>query len=119
MSESNSNLPHAVILTALPVEYEAVRTYLKNLREKVHEGTIYELGRFQSGDRSWEVAIAEIGMGNPGAASAAERAIAYFKPRLVLFIGVAGGLKDVHIRDVVAAYKSFGYETWEVEATRL
>jgi len=117
MSGSDSNIPCAVILTALPVEYEAVRTYLKNLREKVHEGTIYELGRFQSGDRSWEVAIAEIGMGNPGAASAAERAIAYFKPRLVLFIGVAGGLKDVHIGDVVAADKVYGYESGKVDAT--
>src|SRR5258708_12339256 len=109
MSESNSNLPHAVILTALPVEYEAVRAHLKDTREKVHEGTIYELGQFQSGDQSWEVAIAEIGMGNAGAASAAERAVACFKPQLVLFVGAAGGLKAVQLGDVVApkqAYRS-------------
>src|SRR5258708_8349583 len=117
MSESNSNLPHAVILTALPVEYEAVRAYLKDTREKVHEGTIYELGRFQSGDQSWEVAIAEIGMGSAGAASAAERAVAYFKPQLVLFVGVAGGLKDVQLGDVVAANKVYGLEYGKVEDT--
>ncbi len=115
MSESNSNLPHAVILTALPVEYEAVRAHLKDTREKVHEGTIYELGQFQSGDQSWEVAIAEIGMGNAGAASAAERAVAYFKPQLVLFVGVAGGLKDVQLGDVVAANKVYGFEYGKVE----
>ena len=117
MLENSANLPCAVILTALPVEYEAVRAHLKDMQEKVHVGTLYELGHFQSGDQSWEVAIAEIGMGNPGAASAAERAIAYFKPQLVLFVGVAGGLKDVQVGDVVAANKVYGFEFGKVEAT--
>ena len=117
MPNNNSNLHYAVILTALPVEYEAVRANLKDLREKIHEGTIYELGHFQPRDQSWEVAVSEIGMGNPGAASAAERAIAYFKPRLVLFVGVAGGLKDVQLGDVVAADRVYGYEFGKVETT--
>ena len=113
----DSNPPRAVILTALPVEYEAVCAHLKNTREKVHEGTIYELGHFQSGDQSWEVAVAEIGMDNASAASAAERAVAYFKPRLVLFVGVAGGLKDIQLGDVVAANKVYGFEYGKVEDT--
>ena len=44
----------AVILTALPVEYLAVRAHLQALREEVHaQGTIYERGTFGA----WEVGI--------------------------------------------------------------
>jgi nucleoside phosphorylase len=108
-------MPRAVILTALPIEYSAVRTYLTDLREERHsQGTIYERGKFIANGQVWEIGIAEVGTGNAGAAIEAERAIAHFKPDILFFVGIAGGIKDVAIGDVVAATKVYGYESGKV-----
>lgn len=105
-------MPLAVILTALQVEYIAVRSYLTNLEEETHpQGTIYQRGTFADSEQEWEVGIAEVGAGNASSAVEAERAIAYFKPDIIFFVGIAGGIKDVRIGDVVAATKVYGYES--------
>ncbi|NER46072.1 MAG: TIR domain-containing protein [Symploca sp. SIO1A3] len=105
-------MPCAVILTALPVEYLAVRTHLVELEERINpQGTIYEQGKFIGNEYEWEVGIAEVGAGNAGVAAETAQAIAYFQPNILLFVGIAGGIKDVAIGDVVVATDVYGYES--------
>jgi hypothetical protein len=62
----------AVILTALPVEYQAVRAHLTHLQAATHpRGTLYERGQFRTRRQVWEVAIAQLGVGNSGTAQEA------------------------------------------------
>lgn len=106
----------AVIATALSVEFQAVVRHLSGLHEVRHPaGTIYEVGSFRSGTGEWTVAVLEAGPGNPTAAAEVERAIQHFDPSCVLFVGIAGGVKDVAVGDVVAGTKIYGYESGKAE----
>ncbi len=93
-----------MILTALDVETRAVLRHLKRDGEKTIDGTVFYRGRFEH----WDIAVAECGAGNTSAAAIAERAIANFRPSVALFVGVAGGVKDVAVDDVVIADKMYG-----------
>src|SRR5205085_5913353 len=86
----------AVILTAIRIEYEAVRRHLRDLDEDRHRGSVYDWGYFDGeNNQTWRVHLVEIGPGNDAAAMEAERVIGYVNPTIALFVGVAGGLKDV------------------------
>ncbi len=92
-----TNTRRAVIVTALGLEYNAIRSYLTNLTESTHHGTIYETGTFTTSTNTWHVTILETGMGNANAAVETERAISQHHPDIILFVGIAGGLKDARI----------------------
>ena len=110
------SIAYALILTSVAVEYLAVRAHLSDLREEVHEqGTIYERGQFGAERQVWDCGIVEIGAGNSGAALEAEQAIAHFKPDVILCVGIAAGIKDVALGDVVASTKVYGYESGNAE----
>ncbi|MGW2630563.1 phosphorylase family protein [Streptomyces chattanoogensis] len=99
-----------VVLTALQVEYEAVRQHLEDVREvELPQGTLLDVGRIPG--LNWDVALAETGPTNTRAALVTQPAIEYFDAEAVFFVGVAGALKD-HLRlgDVVVASKVYGYQ---------
>jgi nucleoside phosphorylase len=117
-NKENISLPRAVILTAIPLEYQAVKKHLIQLKEFIHpKGNVYEKGVFKGEYHDWDVGIAEVGAGNNTCALQTERAINYFNPEVVLFVGIAGGIKDLNLGDVVAAEKAYGYERGKVSST--
>jgi adenosylhomocysteine nucleosidase len=98
-----------VLLTALDLEYQAVRQYLGQTRTQSHRaGTLFELGMLP--EVPGTVALAVTGEGNVSAAILAERAISMFRPKALLCVGIAGGLQeDVALGDVVVATKIYAF----------
>lgn len=104
--------PTAVILTALEVETRAVLRHLSGISIETVSGTGFFRGHFDG----WEVAVAEVGPGNVSVAAITVRACERYKPNVALFVGVAGGVKDVALGDVVVATKVYGYESGKDKA---
>jgi adenosylhomocysteine nucleosidase len=99
--------PPIVILTALELQYKAVRDRLSGIREPPPAaGTRFEVGAVPGG----EVVLGITGLGTHGTAVLAERAIRVFDPVAVLFVGVAGALRSsVRLGDVVVATRVYAY----------
>jgi adenosylhomocysteine nucleosidase len=104
-----------VVLSALDLECQAVARHLQAMRLRRHpEGTLFETGRIAR--RSCSVALARTGPGNTTAALVAERAIVMFRPKALLFVGVAGALhNDVRLGDVVVATKIYAFHGGKLE----
>lgn len=106
---TTASTPRIVVLTALPLEYEAVRSHLGPLRTIRHDtGTLAAVGPLEG--TPWQVALVQMGEGAVNAAVLTERAITWLRPQAVLFVGVAGSLKKkVKLGDVVFATKVYAY----------
>jgi nucleoside phosphorylase len=100
--------PTVLVLTALALEYAAVRAHVEEREEHTHpgDGTIVELGRLPG--TPWRIAAAELGEGARNSAALTAPLIGWLHPRAVLFVGVAGSLKDdIDLGDVVVGTKVY------------
>lgn len=106
-----------LILTALEIERVAIEQHLINVEPIFHPatGTDYTKGTYQCNGVILEVIVARTDQTNVNAAIETERAISHFEPEYVFFAGVAGGLKDVEVGDIVIGRDVYGYERGKAE----
>ena len=94
-----------LMLTALPVEITAVLAHVSGDRSAQMNGHVLcETGYFTSSDgSSWRVVAAEIGAGTVDTAGAVVAITSQLRPDMLMFVGIAGALKNgLNIGDVVA-----------------
>lgn len=101
-----------VIQTALTLEQEAVVSKLTNVTDYEHpiSKTIYKVGNYISNGNKLQIVVGRTNQTNVNAAIETERVIQHFNPTYLFFLGVAGGLKDVKVGDIVIGTDVIGYE---------
>lgn len=101
-----------VIQTALTLEQEAIVRKLTNIKNYIHpvSKTIYKVGNYTSNGNKLQIIVGRTNQTNINAAIETERIIQHFDPTYLFFVGVAGGLKDVKIGDIVIGSDVYGYE---------
>jgi nucleoside phosphorylase len=106
-----------VILTAIPEEQEAVIKGLADVKIVRHSetGTDYYEGYLSTKDSRVKIVVGRTNQTNINAATETERVINYFHPSHIFYIGVAGGLKDVKVGDIVIGEEVIGYERGKAE----
>jgi nucleoside phosphorylase len=116
-ARAQSQPGEVVILTVIPPELEAARRVLQisdDSREKAPDGTVYFHGAVRSAlaKRDYAVTLTCIGgAGNPGTAAATSAAIVRYRPRAVLLMGIAAGVREkIRIGDVVLSDRVVAYE---------
>lgn len=98
------------ILTPLALEKDAVLKHLKEAKSVVKNGELYHIGYFSGQHHEFEVVVKKTGAGNETVTLAAEKIIVRYSPQVLFLTGIAGGVKDVAIGDVVIGTQAHGYD---------
>jgi len=99
-----------LVVTALALERTAVLAHLSESAIHGVDHVTSDVGVFHTPSGPLKVAVIETGAGNINASVLTSVVETALRPRLVMMIGVAGGVKDVQIGDVVAASKVYWIE---------
>jgi len=102
------------ILTPIPVEHAAIVARLGALEEQLLEGSRFVSGLFEGKHHRYRVITQQTGSKNEVLATATDKIVRLFQPSVVILAGIAGGVKDVQVGDVVVGVKYYGYESGKV-----
>jgi nucleoside phosphorylase len=103
-----NRLPKVVIATALPLERSEV---IKQLGTTEYDAQLFaDIGIWPAEQPVFEVYVLATGAGNLEAQGAILRILKQRKPKFAFFVGVAGGLKDSRVGDVIYGTKVHYYE---------
>lgn len=102
-----------LIFTAINEEYEEVVRRCKY--ETMELNSINKASYLRGSYQRLSIALHKTDQGNPRSAAKVASAIAFYKPMLCIFVGIAGGVKKVKLLDVVVPnridYIEFGKDS--------
>lgn len=102
------SLPKVIVATALPLERSEV---VKFLGQTSYDSETYsDVAEWPPTNPCFEIFVLTTGAGNLEAQGAVLRLLQIAKPKLAFFVGVAGGIKDSEVGDVIYSTKVHYFE---------
>lgn len=98
------------ILTPIKIEQDAILRHLAHTVETFKGGNRYLMGHFKGKFQDYQLISHAYGSKSDPTALATSAMIQHFNPLVLILAGIAGGVKDVHIGDVVVGTKYYGLE---------
>lgn len=105
-----------MILTAVETEYENIRKVIIKYKipkieiyEEFESGCVYEHIVVEIESVKYSIILSTTQQGNSEAATHTMHAIMKYKPKLIIFAGTCGGIKDANIGDVVIATSVYDF----------
>lgn len=105
------------LFTPLLLEQQAVLPFLENSAERILDSHLYIQGDFQGKHQKFNITVVVTGSNNSLISNVVERSLSQFPSSMAILLGIAGGVKDVGIGDVVIGTKSYGYESGKEKAS--
>lgn len=96
-----------LLLTPIEKEFSFIKSYLNNGRYVHKEGVDYFKGSFEG----YEIVILQSGSKTDVTALSTQISLQHWQPDLIFLLGIAGGIKDTKIGDLVIGTKAYGYES--------
>jgi nucleoside phosphorylase len=112
--QPNTNAMNVAIITPIQVELDAILSKVPNCREEISEGIRYLVTPFKGKHHDFNLVLQLGGPNNENTALATEKVVKKYQPLAVILCGVAGGVKDVEVGDVVVGSKYYGYDFGKV-----
>jgi nucleoside phosphorylase len=95
-----------VVLTALDLEYRALQDHVGHTRPVRGASAVWQVGALSA--PGWNIALVSGARGNTRASILVHEAVEIFKPKAVMFVGVAGGLgRLATVADIVLSAKVY------------
>jgi nucleoside phosphorylase len=111
LSTTPDNRVRTVVFTTSSQEYNTVREHLLDIREvQTEEGTLYEVGTFNYGTASDNVALIETGLGPVESVAETQQALDFFRPEFAVLVCLGGRINTSKTGDVIVATKVYACE---------
>lgn len=100
------------ILCPLQEEFEIALSLLQapEIRQVKNSRLTFQCGEYADGEKKWLIGLFLTGQGINTLERITDSVISHLKPQYIFLFGIAGGIKDVNIGDVVICNKFYGYE---------